>query len=263
MTGTNAIELIPGRYQTIREYDGQRVVTFKDVDTVHERAEGTARRNFSKNKAHFIEGTDFYKAGPGNIQLDEIRTVGIDKPNNVSLTLITESGYLMLVKSFTDDLAWKVQRALVNTYFRAKVEPEALPVLKEPQRALTVDDYLRAASIVGSCRNERLPIVVELIRNAGLEIPELKLMAAKRQETLKTEKDVEGRAAAYINAAHNNFDIPINEIAEMTGLNRSLICHYRSGLRMPSVTQMQIIINAIRQKVPGIDDVVNSTSKTA
>ena len=40
--------------------------------------------------------------------------------NNHGTTLITESGYLMLVKSFTDDLAWKVQRELVNTYFRVK-----------------------------------------------------------------------------------------------------------------------------------------------
>mgnify|MGYP001623778949 FL=1 len=35
------------------------------------------------------------------------------------ITLISESGYLMLVKSFTDDLAWTVQRQLVDSYFRA------------------------------------------------------------------------------------------------------------------------------------------------
>ena len=33
---------------------------------------------------------------------------------------MTETGYLMIVKSFTDDLAWSVQRQLVNTYFKAK-----------------------------------------------------------------------------------------------------------------------------------------------
>ncbi|OSM07623.1 hypothetical protein MAIT1_05002 [Magnetofaba australis IT-1] len=33
--------------------------------------------------------------------------------------LLTQSGYLMLVKSFTDDLAWRVQRELVNRYFHA------------------------------------------------------------------------------------------------------------------------------------------------
>lgn len=40
--------------------------------------------------------------------------------------LLTESGYLMIVKTFTDDLSWKVQRELVNTYFRAKAKPATL-----------------------------------------------------------------------------------------------------------------------------------------
>ena len=38
-----------------------------------------------------------------------------------AVTVVTESGYLMLVKSFTDELAWQIQRMLVNTYFRTQV----------------------------------------------------------------------------------------------------------------------------------------------
>ncbi len=98
---------------SIKEYKGQRVLTFKDIDTVHGRADGTARKRFNDNKKHFIEGEDYYK-----IQPSEIRTVGITSPNGG--TVVTESGYLMLAKSFTDDLAWSVQRSLINTYFRAK-----------------------------------------------------------------------------------------------------------------------------------------------
>lgn len=97
---------------SIKEYSGKRVVTFKDIDTVHQRPEGTARRNFNSNKAHFVEGEDFYK-----IQPNEIRTVGITSPNGG--IVVTESGYYMLVKSFTDELSWDVQRQLVNGYFRA------------------------------------------------------------------------------------------------------------------------------------------------
>ena len=82
----------------IKEYQGQRVVTLKDIDTVHQRPDGTARRNFNTNKQHFIEGVDYFK-----IQPNEIRTVGIASPNGG--TVVTESGYLMLVKSFTDDLS--------------------------------------------------------------------------------------------------------------------------------------------------------------
>ena len=40
----------------VKEFRGQRVVTFKDIDTVHERPEGTAKRNFSDNRKRFVEG---------------------------------------------------------------------------------------------------------------------------------------------------------------------------------------------------------------
>ena len=56
--------------------------------------------------------------------MDEIRTSGIYQVNPRGTTFITETGYLLLVKSFTDDLAWKVQRQLVSTYFKAKEVPQ-------------------------------------------------------------------------------------------------------------------------------------------
>lgn len=101
----------------VKEYKGKRVVTFKDVDTVHGRADGTASRNFKSNRKHFVEGEDFYVVKPSDVQKDEFR---LSEINNRGTTLLTESGYLMLVKSFTDDLAWDVQRQLVKYYFRAQ-----------------------------------------------------------------------------------------------------------------------------------------------
>lgn len=101
----------------VKEFKNQRVVTFQDIDRVHERPDGTAKRNFSENKERFIENVDYFMARPSNFGKYEFRTLEI--PNR-GLTLITESGYLMLVKSLTDDLAWKVQRQLVNNYFRGK-----------------------------------------------------------------------------------------------------------------------------------------------
>ena len=101
----------------VKDYSNQRVITFKDIDLVHERPSGTASRNFKANRKHFIEGEDFFKVTPSDFQKDEIRPTKI---NNNGTIFITESGYLMLVKSFTDDLAWKVQRELVNTYFRKR-----------------------------------------------------------------------------------------------------------------------------------------------
>ena len=119
-------ELINGSYLPVREYNGQRVITFKDIDTVHQRPSGTARKRFNDNKKHFIEGEDFFK-----VKCSEVRPFfGQTLPNgynpNADIILVAESGYLMIVKSFTDDLSWNVQRQLVTAYFKAK-EGGALP----------------------------------------------------------------------------------------------------------------------------------------
>lgn len=103
---------------SVKEYNGQRVVTFKDVDTVHGRPDGTARRNFNTNKKRFVENEDYFV-----VSSDEIRTSRLFTISDNDFTdkvLLTEQGYLMLVKSFTDDLAWTVQRQLVNGYFRVR-----------------------------------------------------------------------------------------------------------------------------------------------
>lgn len=224
---------------SIKVYKGQRVVTFRDIDTVHERPEGTARKRFNDNKKHFIKEEDFFcvpfnerpengqsifdiaarlEADVGidysgfiyiavdpnnglikigrttnkakrrisslnvgrtdkiveyeyydckdtlsaekNIQkiLSYARTTGewfdldisearkvikeetskVDKNydpkkrhrggSRADTILFTESGYLMLVKSFTDDLAWDIQRKLVKSYFNSsrKMSPEEM-----------------------------------------------------------------------------------------------------------------------------------------
>lgn len=115
----------------IKEYKGQRVVTLKEIDRVHNRPNETAGRNFRKNKKHPIENEDYFFVKPIKNQLDEIRRLGINSPQGGYL--ITETGYLMIVKSLTDDLAWQVQRELVKTYFRPRETSKVsvVPMLKQ------------------------------------------------------------------------------------------------------------------------------------
>lgn len=131
----NEVITIENTEMQIREYDGQRVVTFKDIDKVHQRPKGTAKRNFTRNKKHFIENEDYY-----SITKKEFGTkfVPNEKPlvgnPNLEVILLTETGYLMLVKSLRDDLSWDVQRQLVKAYFKVKQEiPErkTYPLLVE------------------------------------------------------------------------------------------------------------------------------------
>lgn len=115
----------------VKEYQGQRVVTFKDIDKVHQRPEGTAKRNFTGNRKYFICGVDYFKICSDEIRSNKIMSVSPKLHQDV--VFLTESGYLMLVKSFTDDLAWQVQRELVNTYFRAKqLQPQQLELEDKP-----------------------------------------------------------------------------------------------------------------------------------
>lgn len=113
-------------------YNGQRVVTLEDIDNVHNRVDGTARKRFNDNKKHLIENEDYFLIARKDLR--PIFGLNSDKPlrgnPNIKMPLLTESGYLLLVKSFTDDLAWNVQRKLVNSYFKLK---ELSPIANEVQ----------------------------------------------------------------------------------------------------------------------------------
>jgi hypothetical protein len=101
----------------VLEYQGQRIVTMSMVDQVHQRPDGTARRTFNEHRDKFREGEDFIELD----QPDAIRSLGLTRPQGGTpgkVLLFTEVGYLMLVKPFTDPLAWEVQRKLVTEYFR-------------------------------------------------------------------------------------------------------------------------------------------------
>nr|WP_315403153.1 ORF6N domain-containing protein [uncultured Pseudomonas sp.] len=124
------------------EYRGQRVVTLAMIDQVHERPEGTAGRTFTAHKGRLIEGADYFFADTS--QKDVLRCFGIEVPNR-GLILMAEQGYLMLVKPFTDDLSWSVQRQLVNSYFR-------------PAPALPTDYITALEHLLASKRSEQLAL---------------------------------------------------------------------------------------------------------
>jgi hypothetical protein len=138
------------------EVNGERVVTLAMIDRVHGRSDGTARRNFNANRSRLVAGEDFSK-----ISADEFRT---RFPGQLSgrvtedVTVLTESGYLMLVKSFTDDLAWAVQRSLVRTYFAkpANNDPQPLHVAESREFRLAMNLNLKMAKMAGLVGNQAL-----------------------------------------------------------------------------------------------------------
>ena len=161
----NELIHIGNSYISIKEYNGQRVVTFKDIDAVHGRPDGTASRNFRSNKEHFIEGEDFFRVSPDEIR--RTRLFVIPDKATTDYALITEQGYLMLVKSFTDDLAWEVQRQLVSSYFKVRQ---------------TVDERL-------SPETKMLYQMINQIAASEIQAKEAKELAQKAVETTEAIKE--------------------------------------------------------------------------
>lgn len=145
----------------IREYNGERVVTFKDIDTVHGNKSGTAKRNFTRNKKHFIENEDFIVATRDISKRDNLSLLNIDVPTR-GITLLTESGYLLIAKSFTDDLSWKVQRQLVNAYFKVR-EVQKEPYYKEP----LAEDFTPRVPIVSDWYERNKGRMYRLCKDSG------------------------------------------------------------------------------------------------
>lgn len=157
----NDVITIENTEMQIREYNGERVVTFKDIDAVHGNKAGTAKRNFTRNKKHFIENEDFIVATRNISKRDNLSLLNIDVPTR-GITLLTESGYLLIAKSFTDDLSWKVQRQLVNAYFKVR-EVQKEPYYKEP----LAEDFTPRVPIVSDWYERNKGRMYRLCKDSG------------------------------------------------------------------------------------------------
>lgn len=210
---------IQGTEIQIKEYRGKRVVTFKDIDAVHQRPEGTARKRFADNRKRFISGVDFYKATPS-----EFRTaIGeMDSRQQNDITLITESGYLMLVKSFTDDLAWKVQRELVDTYFRLRepVQPEHIE-----DSTVSLETYLEAARIMASVPDSKQN-VINCLRHVVPDIDFSKEIEVQLNDTVP-KIPIQENTVTQVSVQHRgSYKEPFNHNQFYNYLIQNQIKHY-------------------------------------
>lgn len=120
----NHIMQINGIDTPMIEIGDVRVVTIKQIADLHKSTYQNVMQNFFRNRKHFIEGTDFYEFAELGEKFSS--TYGIHASTRL---FFTETGYLMLVKSLTDDLAWKVQRILVNSYFKRSITSDLWIIL--------------------------------------------------------------------------------------------------------------------------------------
>lgn len=109
-----------------KEYKGVPVLTVWDISEVHNREVKTIGQTFSRNRKNLIENEDYFVMKQEEFSGSHFFTQK-NIPNNVKeIFLFTQTGYLMLSKSFKDDFSWKIQRSLVQGYFSTQILSKAI-----------------------------------------------------------------------------------------------------------------------------------------
>ena len=160
-------------------------------------------------------------------------------------TWINESGMYSLILSSKLSAAKRFKRWVTSEVLPAIRKTGKYSVTEE--RPLTRDDYLTAARILSSCRNERLPYVLPLIRKAGIEIE------ITRGAELHGTNGKDPQTAKLLTAAFNNYDVSIRELARLTGISTTQLYRMRNGTSGYNAARAEIIRDVIHAICPELD----------
>lgn len=168
---------------------------------------------------------------------------------------INESGMYALILSSKLPSAKRFKRWITSEVLPALRKTGSYTAKPAEQRELTRDDYLRAASIVGSCRNERLPIVLKLLENGGLNVPKIEELI--RDPSIPTvnamTRDTKGETAQFIELAIKDYGMTMRGIARITGLQTVQISRIRKGESKPTNARAKHICEAIKAEIAARD----------
>lgn len=144
---------------------------------------------------------------------------------NPNMIVINESGLYSLILSSKLPGAKKFKRWVTSDVLPALRKTGRFNIVTAPaaaeQRVLTTDDYLKAASIVATCRNERLPYVMHYLTQGGFEAP--------RFADVGSDPGDSAQAIRLIMDAKAIYGMDNAQIGRIVGLDRVQISRYANG----------------------------------
>ncbi len=172
---------------------------------------------------------------------------GVDKTSTPggtqNATIINESGLYSLIlssklpsaKRFKRWVTSEVLPALRRTgrYEAPGSGEEATPAEGLPGRTTTRDDYLRAASIVATCRNERLPYVLSYLKQAGIDATGMVEAAAEATPISARPTEQERLDVIRLLVAAHNEGYGDTLLAKMLGASKNDVRRWRVGMVTP------------------------------
>ena len=141
---SKTIEIDGNVYQKI-VYRDEPVVTFPMVAGLHQREQKTVRQNFDRNIERFSEGQDYFNvpyeewcsilntskrgvqdglsctSDDGGWPKDENQPLSTHGGRRGHMIFLTQLGYIKLIKTFNDDLAWDIYIMVVEAHLFARV----------------------------------------------------------------------------------------------------------------------------------------------
>lgn len=156
---------------------------------------------------------------------------------NRGLTIINESGLYSLILSSKLPSAKK---------FKRWVTSEVLPAIRKtgtygmaPQRELTKDDYIKAASMISSCKNERLPYVLGFLEEAGFKIPQVEQV---QQQSVEQDNIVDVELLSRLICESG---LSLNKLSELTNVCRTSLYYYKNKKMKPTPERYAVLIQAL------------------
>lgn len=181
---------------------------------------------------------------------DEKGVGQIDTPGgNQNMTIVNESGLYKVILRSDKPEAKAFSRWVTHEVLPAIRKTGAYSMTAPPptgQRALTVDDYLTAARMVSSCRNERLPYLLSLLKDAGFNIPDVErpippLVSDKFDYNRLTNSEFADMLAHLLAEK----GMTQADLCKATNIGAPSISQYLKGIHKPAFGRYTIIIEAL------------------
>lgn len=178
----------------------------------------------------------------------------METPSGVQeTTIINESGLYSLILSSKLSSAKK---------FKRWVTAEVLPAIRKTgsycivsaqgnveQRVLTVDDYLRAASIVATCKSDRMPYVLSFLERGGFETPRI-------SETIcsSVSRESSMQAVRLMLQAKEEYGLSNAQVGRIVGLDRMQVSRYVNGSCIPTPNRAAFIVDRLTDALSQMED---------
>lgn len=158
-----------------------------------------------------------------------------------NVVIINESGLYGLILSSKIPSAKKFKRWITSEVL-PKIRKTGAYTPTSTNRPLTVDDYLKAASIIASCRNERLSYVLGYLEQAGFK---------HQIHDVENGRESEMPIAAVnlIRQVKCNKELTNAQIGRLLGIDRVQISRYVNGKMLPTQARAAYILSKLKEEM--------------